>query len=419
MKEVVKVAFIGLGGRGLGLLKQCLLRMHNDVEIVAVCDTYEDRAQAGKSAVKHSKRGNTPIVSTNYKDVIGIPEADCVIIATSWEDHIKIAIEAMKLGKIVGCEVGGAYHLQDCYDLVKAFEETGKHCMMLENCNYGEYELMVLNMVKKGLFGEIVYAEGAYGHDIRAEIANGDLGNGLNDPKHRHYRLRNYRDRNCENYPTHEIGPIAKVLKINNGNRFVSLTSFGSKSAGLKDYIRRHYSNNNALMNLEFKQNDIITTVLQCENGETVTIFLDTTLPRFYSRRFTIHGTRALYQEDGNILYLDNHYMSHNQARLWNNAKKYLGKYGHELWSRKNKKYRKFGHGGMDWFVLRAFIETVKNDAYPPIDTYDTATYMAITPLSEISLQKNSSAVEFPDFTKGKYKNKDISNILPEFALDW
>lgn len=409
MKDVVRVAFIGLGGRGYSLLRSCVLRMHDDVEVVAVCDSYEDRAERGKKAVMGSKRGNIPVSSTNYKDVIGLPEVDCVLIATSWEDHIKIAIDAMRLGKWVAMEVGGAYNLQDCYDLVKTYEETGSHCMLLENCNYGEYELMVLNMVRQGLFGEIVFCEGGYMHDLRKEIVDGE--------KNRHYRLRNYISRNVENYPTHEIGPIAKVLKINNGNRFVKLTSFGSKSVGLKDFIVRYRKDNEKLKNTEFKQNDIIVTVLQCHNGETVTIFLDTTLPRFYSRRFTVRGTRGMYMEDGNLIYLDG--MPENYRKLHGNAKKFRKKYGHSLWDKKNKKYRKFGHGGMDWFVLRAFFETVKHGAYPPIDVYDTATWMSITALSEISLTKNSITVDFPDFTNGKWQKKDTSKILSEFLVDF
>ena len=375
--------------------------MPEDVEIVAVCDNYQDRTEAGKKAVMKSKRGNTPVASTNYKDIIGLKEVDCVIIATSWEDHIKIAIEAMRLGKWAAMEVGGAYNLQDCYDLVQVSEETGQHCMLLENCNYGEYELMVLNMVKQGLFGEIVLCEGGYMHDLRTEISDGE--------KNRHYRLRNYIGRNCENYPTHEIGPLAKVIKINNGNRFTTLTSFGSKSVGLKDFIARYRSDNQTLMKTEFKQNDIIVTVLRCHNGETVVIYLDTTLPRYYSRRFTVRGTRGMYMEDNNLVYMDG--MPENLRRLRENGKKFAQKYGHDLWSKKNKKYRKFGHGGMDWFVLRAFIETVKHNAYPPIDVYDTATYMAITALSQISLEKGSSMLEFPDFTKGNWQKKDASKI--------
>jgi hypothetical protein len=245
-------------------------------------------------------------------------------------------------------------------------------------------------------------------HDLRVEICDGE--------KNRHYRLRNYKSRNCENYPTHEIGPLAKVLKINNGNRFTTLTSFGSKSVGLKDFIARYRSDNVDLMNADFQQNDIIVTVLRCHNGETVTIFLDTTLPRFYSRRFTIRGTRGMFMEDTNLVYMDG--MPENLRRLRNNAKKFSKQYGHDLYSTKNKKYRKYGHGGMDWFVVRALIETIKHDAYPPIDVYDAATYLAITALSQLSLENGSTPVEFPDFTNDKWQNKDTSKILPEFLLD-
>ena len=344
----------------------------------------------------HSKRGNTPVVSTNYKDIIGLDEVDSVLIFTSWEDHIKIAIDAMKLGKSVGMEVGGAYNYKIVMILLKLMKKTGQQCMLLENCNYGEYELMILNMVKKGLFGEIVFCEGGYMHDLRKEVTDGE--------KNRHYRLRNYISRNCENYPTHEIGPIAKVLRINNGNRFTSLCSFGSKSVGLKDFIKRYRSKDEKLMNTEFKQNDIIVTVLKCQNGETVTIFLDTTLPRYYSRRFTVRGTRGMYTEENNVVYMDG--MIEYLKLLRGNGKRFLKTHGHPLWNKKNKKFRKFGHGGMDWLVIRAFIETVKHDAYPPIDVYDAATYMAITALSEKSLENNSSTVEFPDVHQGKMAEK-------------
>jgi hypothetical protein len=170
-------------------------------------------------------------------------------------------------------------------------------------------------------------------------------------------------------------------------------------------------------LNTEFKQNDIITTVLKCHNGETVTIFLDTTLPRYYSRRFTVRGTRGMYTEDLNMVFLDG--MIHSKKLHQGNGRKYRLLYGHPLWRKKNRKYRKFGHGGMDWFILRSFIETIKNDAYPPIDTYDSATYMAITALSEKSLENGSSVIQFPDFTNGKWKKKDISKILPDFCLEY
>lgn len=406
--DKVKIAYIGLGGRGYGLLESCLTKM-KDVEIVAVCDNYEDRALKGQQLIT-KKMGNTPIVTTDYKTIIGLDSVNCVFVATAWEDHVKVAIEAMKLGKFTAIEVGGAYKIEDCHELIKTYEETGVHCMMLENCNYGKYELMALNMVRRGILGDIVHCEGGYCHDLRFEICNGD--------KNRHYRLRNYISRNCENYPTHELGPIAKILDVNNGNRILSLTSVSSKSCGLKQYIQRKEPKHDDLKGIEFKQGDIVTTVLQCSGGQTITLTLDTTLPRIYSRKFTIHGSKGLYQEDGNMMIIDGkeNFIERTQNWYWNNAKKYARKYAHELWDKKNRKYRKYGHGGMDWFVLRAMVETVKSGSYPPIDVYDTALWMSITPLSEMSIAGGGIKIDVPDFAANKVNNND--KIIPQYRLD-
>ena len=168
---------------------------------------------------------------------------------------------------------------------------------MLENCCYGRRELLVKNMVDLGLFGEIVHCSGGYLHDLRHEISFGR--------ENRHYRLRNYINRNCENYPTHELGPIARVLDINHGNRMLSLSSFASKAAGLHQYISTDKSDDTELLNTQFAQGDIITTVIKCAGGQTIVLTLDTTLPRYYSRGFTVRGTKGFYEETTDSIFLD------------------------------------------------------------------------------------------------------------------
>ena len=81
-------------------------------------------------------------------------------------------------------------------------------------------------------------------HDLRDEIAYGK--------ENRHYRLRNYLSRNCENYPTHDLGPIAKILNINHGNRMLTLSSFASKSAGLHEFIMQNKSDDERLKQAHF-----------------------------------------------------------------------------------------------------------------------------------------------------------------------
>jgi hypothetical protein len=234
-------------------------------------------------------------------------------------------------------------------------------------------------------------------HDLREEIINGDL--------NRHYRQRNYLTRNCENYPTHELGPIMSVFDINNGNRFVSLVSVASCAKGLNEFAAKHRGEDHFLANCKFAQGDIVTTVITCADGRTATLTLDTTLPRIYSRGFTVRGTKGMYCADGDYVHLD----GENEWALLSdkigNAENYCEEYEHPIW----KEYRENpigGHDGMDWLVYNAFIESVREGITPPIDTYDTATLMCITSLSEISVANNGAPVEIPDFANGKWKEK-------------
>ena len=395
--DLIKAGIVGLGGRGIGLLKQ-LVKM-KDVEFLAVCDLYEDRIHQGAEIIRKSN-GNEPFCTNDYNELLSTNGLNTLFIFCSWEDHVKVDIDAMQKGIAVGLEVGGAYKLEDCWALVDTYEKTGTPIMMLENCCYGKYELMVLNMVRQGLFGEVVHCAGGYQHDLRKEITHGK--------ENRHYRLNNYINRNCENYPTHELGPIAKILDINRGNLMVSLTSTSSCSKGLRQYINDGKTSNPDLKEVEFKQGDIVTTVIKCLKGETITLTLDTTLPRSYSRGFTVRGTKAMYQEDNNMLFEDGRFVLYEfyGKPLWNNGRKYARKYAHPIWRWYKKIGVRGGHGGMDYLVLRAFIEALKNGTHMPIDVYDTACWMAITPLSEQSILEGSSPQLIPDFTRGKYKNR-------------
>ncbi|MEG1719740.1 MAG: Gfo/Idh/MocA family oxidoreductase [Clostridia bacterium] len=399
MKDTIKIGVIGLGCRGFSLLESIMLPME-DIEVVAVCDLYIDRVIKGAKAIKDAK-GIEPICATDYKKIVNIKEIDAIIIATSWEDHIAIAIAAMRAGKYVGMEVGGAYSLNDCWELVYTSKITKMPCMLLENCCYGRTEMMNLNMVKKGLFGDIVHCAGGYQHDLREEISYGK--------ENRHYRLRNYLSRNCENYPTHELGPIAKILNINRGNRMVSLASIASKSCGLHNYILEKKGTNDILSNAVFAQGDIVTTTIKCLNGETIVLTLDTTLPRAYCRGLNVRGTKGCYAEETDSIFIDG---VHNKFDLewkkqWGNAEQYYEKYDHPLWKDYLKLDVKGGHGGIDWLVFRAFFESAKNETQTPIDVYDTASWMCISTLSEDSIAKGGALVSIPDFTNGKWIERE------------
>ncbi len=395
MKDI-KVGFIGLGGRGQGLLEQVVLAQGE--QVAAVCDVYADRAQKGAELVEKAGQ-NRPAAYLDYGDVIKDENVNTIIVATAWESHVEIALAAMYAGKAVAIEVGGAYELRDCYDLVEAYEKTGTPFMLLENCCFGRREMMALNMVKLGMFGEIVHCAGGYHHDLRSEIAFGK--------ENRHYRLRNYISRNCENYPTHELGPIAKVLDINHGNRMLTLSSTASKAAGLRDYIKANKSDDERLMHETFAQGDVVTTVIKCARGETIALTLDTTLPRYYSRGFTVRGTRGMYEEATDSIFLDRKEdIAHDfnwRENCVGNAKDYEGEYEHPVWKKYMEEGIKGGHDGMDWLEFETFFRCLREDAPMPVDVYDAASWMAVTALSEMSVAKGGAVVDFPDFTGGKW----------------
>lgn len=395
--EEIRIGYIGLGCRGQDLLEHIILEQGE--RVTAVCDVYEDRAAKGAELVMQAGQA-CPAVYADYRQVIADKQVNTIIIATAWESHTEIAIAAMYAGKAVAMEVGGAYTLTQCYDLVEAYEKTGTPFMFLENCCFGRREMMVLHMVELGLFGEVVHCSGGYQHDLRKEIAYGK--------ENRHYRLRNYLTRNCENYPTHDLGPIARVLKINRGNRMLTLTSTASKAAGLHDYVISRKGPEDSLANRSFAQGDIVTTVIRCAGGETIVLTLDTTLPRYYSRNFTVRGTKAMYEEATDSVFLDrpeDHKHDFDWRRVCaGNAEEYAKQYEHPMWKQFIEEGVQGSHDGMDWLEFREFFRALRAKEPMPVDVYDAASWMAITVLSEMSVARGGAVVDIPDFTAGKWQ---------------
>ena len=395
MKEL-NVGVIGLGMRGSDMLMHVI--NIPGVKVTALCDLYSDRIEKASDSIYNEKGYRPGLTTTDYNELIESDNVEVVMVFAAWEAHIPAAIASMKNKKPVAVEVAGAYSIQQCWDLVKTYEETNTPIMMLENCCYGRTEMMLKNMINQGVFGTLVHFDGAYCHDLRREVSGGI--------KNRHYRLRNYKNRNCDNYPTHELGPIAQMLEINRGNRLLSLTSTASKGVGLKEYIKEKHSDDEYLCSLDFAQGDVITTTIKCAHGETITIVLDTTLPRYYTRNLCVHGTKALYDDRVEAFYIDGEVgVEHewNFKGCWGNIEKYREKYEHPVWKKYLDEGVKSGHGGMDWLVLNAFFDSLRANAPMPIDVYDMATWMAITPLTEKSISLGSMPVEIPDFTNGKW----------------
>lgn len=321
--------------------------------------------------------------------------------------HIPIAIYAMERGVAVAMEVGPAYSEAECRALVETQERTGVPFMFMENSCFGKDEVLTEAMAREGVFGEIVYCHGAYMHDLREQLSYGEL--------RRHFRGAEYEVRNWDSYPTHDLGPIAKILNINRGNRMVSLSSRASKARGLHEYIlgkpELAY-----LKEREFAQGDIVETLITCENGELISLRLDTSLPTYYSRELTVRGTKGLYEQGPNMVYLDGDpHTGGNPTetirQYLDNAKNYYEQYLPRRWQEITPEVIEAGHGGKDYFTLSTFCDCLRTGKEMPIDVYDAVAWMSISYLTEQSIAMGGASVPIPDFTDGAYKYRKPRSV--------
>jgi len=405
-----RMAFIGLGGRGRSHLELCLLRQ--DVEVKAICDIDPKAIEISQKMLSSAGYKNVPVYGDGeeaFKKMYEQGDIDGVIIATPWVWHTKMACAAMRAGIYAGVEVSAANTLEECWDLVNTYEETGVPCMILENVNYRRDVMAVLNMVRQGMFGELIHMECGYQHNLRGVKFDPGVEFGPKANSEAQWRTQHSISRNGDVYPTHGLGPVSSMLNINCGNRFMFLTSTASKARGLHDYIVKTAGEDHPNAKVEFKLGDVITTVIKTANDETITVQHDTNLPRPYSLGFRVQGTEGLWMDINDSIHLDGKSPGHS----WEPAAAYLEKYDHPLWKKYDKEANGAGHGGMDFFVVHAFVESVKRKVNTPLDAYDAAAWSSIAPLSEMSIAHGSEPVDVPDFTRGMWmKNK------PKFALN-
>ena len=414
----LRLGFIGIGLRGTWHLENSLKR--NDVEVVAICDTNPERLAICRQHIASAGQRKAREFGSNdydYRNLLELKNLDAVIISTPWLWHTPMTVDAMKAGKYAGVEVSAATSLAECWDLVNTHEETGTHMMILENVNYRRDVMAILNMVRQNVFGEMIHYRCGYQHDLRAvKFNNGEqpYGGGVEfgekAASEAQWRTLHSLKRNADLYPTHGIGPIAAYADINRGNRFETLTSHATKSRGLHNYIVEQGGPDHPNASLEWKLGDVVTTTIETANGETIIVSHDTNLPRPYSLGFRVQGTRGLWEVDGNRIYIE----GHSEPHRWEDADEWLQKYDHPLWKKFGNDAEDAGHGGMDFFVLNAFVESAKRNTAPPLDAYDAAAWSAITPLSEVSIANNGEAQNFPDFTRARWIKRRPYNWIKD-----
>lgn len=404
----VKVAIIGLGNRGKTLLQMFDYLLENgNAEIVALCDIQEKNVDYAINHLKDKQKNKPKSYSrdeNSWEDLVQQDNIDLVVIATPWRWHTPMALKCMEAGKHVACEVPIAYTLEDCWKLVQAAERTKRHCIMIENCCYNAEELWVLNMIQEGVFGEITHAECAYNHDLRAHLLSHDY---YQDQ----WRVKHHVERNGNFYTTHGIGPVGFYMGIGRGDTFSRITSMSSKEAALSSTAKRLGSKFT-----DIACGDVNTSLIQTAKGKSIMIQFDVHTGRPYSRINQVVGTKVVHEGYPSRLFIDSVepvFWGHE----WLNKDDYQtfrNKYEHPMISKLKNISEGFkqGHGGMDFVMIYRLIKCLNKGLPLDIDVYDSVMWSAITPLSELSVAKKSNAIEFPDFTGGKWKEERSLEVM-------
>ena len=403
----LRLGVIGTGGRGTHLLH--LLAAMPGVETPALCDINPQNLAKASDAVMSAGRPKPETYSGDeqaFRKLLAREDLHAVVIATPWNWHAEMTVAAMRAGKYAACEVPIAQTIEECWELVDTHEKTGVPCMMLENWSFRRDNLAVLNMIRRGMFGEIVHCHCAHSHDCLPQWFFDRQGNMRWGGE---YLLK----RNADQYPTHSLGPVLSWMNVNCGDAFDFMTSMASSSLGVNAYFRRTFGPDHPHAKREYAQGDIVTSMVRTKLGKTVVINYDMQLPRPYDNRWMIQGTEGVYSEDRDALYLLKHSPKDHQ---WEPFPPYQEKHEHRWWreqlqQRSNEKLAA-GHGGTDTIELSQFLDAVRNRTETPIDVYDSVTMSAVTPLSAMSISKGSAPVPFPDFTRGRWRSR-----TPAFAV--
>ncbi|MFC2085929.1 Gfo/Idh/MocA family protein [Bacteroidota bacterium] len=392
--DLVRIGFVGVGGMG-SVHVQNLLQIEG-VQIKAVCDIREEHARRARNLIVESGQPEPTLYTrgeTDFERMCSEEDLDLVYNATPWKWHVPISVAAMRNGKHAATEVPAALTIEECWQLVEESEKHQKHCVMMENCNYGRAELLAFNLVRNGLLGEILHGECGYLHDLRS-VKFSSEGEGL-------WRRAHSWTRNGNLYPTHGLGPVAQCMDIHRGDRLATLVSFSSPSRGLQAYARDHFDENAPQLRETYALGDINVSLIQTALGRTIYLNHDTNLPRPYSRINKVQGTRGLFHGYPDRVHIE----SRTPEHAWEDAATYYDEFEHPLWRKFGARDQDVGHGSMDFIEDYRLIECLR--AGLPTDTtvYDAAAISAVSELSELSVANGGAPVAFPDFTRGQWRS--------------
>ena len=402
----LRVGVIGLG-RGMAGVSGFTLVPGGYVS--AICDINAARRNRTLNYLK-GKKAPMPKVygdkgADDWKRLCEDPDVDLVYNATPWELHVPISLYAMEHGKHVAIEVPSAFTVDECWKLVETSERTRRHCMQLENCCYGESEMLAFNLVHQGLLGEITHGEGAYIHDLRtynyADWNEAKGGGGYWN----FWRLRHNIKHGGNQYPTHGLGPICLDMDINRGDRFDFVVSVDSKQAGFEELGRGRYAKDPWRSGLKVKMADMNTSIIRTVMGRTIMVQHNVGTARPYSRLNLIQGTRGVLQDYPLRIAIEGGLGKGAHGFDDKKTQEIREKYKHPLWKQAGEIAKKVGgHGGMDFLMVLRLSYCLQNGLPLDMNVYDLASWCCLCELTEKSADNRGRSMDIPDFTRGGWK---------------
>jgi predicted dehydrogenase len=355
-------------------------------------------------------RGHKPTLffgdPNHYRAMLTEVKPDMVVIATPWEDHAPMGVAAMRAGAHAFIETPIAVTMDEMWQLVDTSEETGRHCMHMENVCYGREELLYLNMVRQGVIGELLHGEAAYIHDLRDQMKEVDRGTGS-------WRTYHYIRRNGNLYPCHGLGPVAQYMNLaRTEDTFGRLSSFSSPSRARTLYAKANFPPDHKWNRETFIAGDINTSIIKTTIGRTILVQWDEQSPRPYSRLNMIQGTKGTLAGFPNRFAIEgvNKYHEWTEGEAWETL---VAQYEHPLIKRVGELAKKMGgHGGMDFLMLYRMVECLQKGLPLDQNVYEGVFWSSVGPLSEKSVREDGAPQDFPDFTRGNWKTTKPLGIV-------
>lgn len=383
----IRLGVIGTGNRGTSLAST-ILDIPN-VEIIAVCDI--DPAKPARLVDRILTRGRQrPTVHTDHRRLLDQANVDAVLVATPEQTHAAISIAALKQGKAVLSEVAAAVTIEECWRLVETVERTRGFYMMAENCCYYRSNLAVQSMVAAGLFGDITYADCAYLHSLP--------GLGYTSSGELTWRGELMRD-TANWYPTHAIGPVAQWLGIGKTDQLKTLAAMAAAPRRIAEYTRQRFAPASPAVQTRYL-GDATTALIETGQGRTIEIRLDTisSRPTVSTTHYLLQGTKGAYRdaEGQKQVWLE----GTHKENAWGDWQPYEDRFEDPRWRAEQAQAKASGHGGADWFTLRAFFTALAARQPSPIDVYSSVEWSSIIALSTQSVKAKGQPVVFPNFRK-------------------